>query len=183
MNDKKEHGEHGPVTITDKRGKAKPVEQGVKQTPEEIEEANEFQRQQTEEQARLAEWEGMSDEEKQEILARQAAANEGIPYAGAGVQNEGAQKKAIMAAFVVVIDVDGTSLATDNLDTSGYDIQRPVTPPMMYRACAEIMKDVQSGETALHVLRMMAQQGQAMQQQQHAAQLQAQLAKRGIRTN
>lgn len=188
------------VTITDKRGKKKDMDafnEGASEgraplpTAQELldmdgqedgeDSKTEFEKQRLEEERRVAAWEAMTDEEKQAVLAKQAAESEQIPYGGGGVQNEGEMKKSVMTAFIVVVDLNGSALATDNLDIlDSLDIERSATPDDMYRSLAEIQKDILAQATAMHTVMLMSQQAQQMQSQARAQQLAGQVQQRGF---
>lgn len=191
--------EETPVRVTDKRKKAKqqkmPTAQELldKETPppatdgvvvEETE--SEFARQQREAEEdarRAAEFEAMSPEEQQALLAQQAAEAEGVPFAGGGIKTEGENKKEILGAFVIAIDLDGTSYACpwDGFVADDFVMQREVTPRMMYRSCAEVMMDIEATETSHMTLQMFKTVGDLMAQQQRSQALSQQLQKRGMR--
>jgi hypothetical protein len=184
------------VRVTDKRGKAKAKDEEMPTAQQLLDEPpadnrdpaeTEFdrQRREAEEDARrAAEFEALPEEEKQRILAEQAKDVSGIPYQGAGVQNEeDADVKEIMSAFAIVIDLDGTATAMplDIYNKNKWRQQRDINPRMMYRASAEIMMDVQAAETGNLTVQIMNVVGQQMAEQQRAAAIQQQLAQRGMK--
>lgn len=167
------------VVVTDKRG-------GKDRTAEEIAEQTEFVKQLAAEEKRLAEWDAMSDEQKQAILAQQAAEQESVPFQGAGMQappSEDAGKKSVLAMFTIVIHRDGTAVASDDYDLlSKFEPEFPVDADKIYRAVCEIKKDIESTSAATTTLMMMNQHAQHMQQQAQANALAAQLSQRGQQT-
>jgi hypothetical protein len=100
-----------------------------------------------------------SDEEQVErdrILAEQAAAMDELPYTGAGVVAETDEDalEPCLTAFVVIVHNDGTGHAFSDLNIlDKYEPFMPAAPKQMYRACAEIMMDVQAAETAQATLK------------------------------
>lgn len=190
-----EQPEETPTRVTDKRGKGKKPEMPTAQelldatntTEAGINEPeSEFDRQkrEAEEDARrAAEFDAMSPEEQQALLAQQAAEEQGTPFAGGGIKTEGETKKEILAAFVVAIDLDGTAYASPlaAFDEDAFIIQREVTPRMMYRSCSEIMLDIQSAETSHQTLQMFKTVGDLMASQQRQQAMTQQLQKRGVR--
>lgn len=179
--------ENAAPRITDKRGQPKPVtdvhtEQEIAEakmpTAEELlEQPSTFEQQAQQNDT----WENLSDDEKQAILAQQAAELEGTPFAGGGIKVEGETKREILAAFVIAIDLDGTATAmpVELFEQTPVEIQRDVTPRMMYRSCAEVMMDIEGAETAHLTLQMFKTVGDHMAQAQRAQALNQQLASRG----
>lgn len=189
------HEEHEyPTRVTDKRGLNKKkdapkaaAEQDPLPTAEELLEQtggpSEFE-QQAEENAN---WDNLTDEEKQEILARQAAAEEGgLPFAGGGLQTDGETKKEVLTVFAIIIDLDGTATAMpmriyDEQVRDNITFEVDATSRQMYRSCAEIMMDIEAAETSHLTLQMMKTVGEQAAAAQRAAALQQQLAQRGLR--
>ena len=170
-----------PVTITDKRGQAKPMP-----TAQELLDSDSsnpaLAEQLAEEQERLAAWEAMTDEERQAVLAEQAAGVEGVPFQGGGMQappDEHAGKKQVLSMFTIVIHNDGTALASDDLDLSKFEGQFPIDANMIYRAVCEIKKDIESTAAAVATLQMMNTHAAMAAQQQQAAALAQSLQMRG----
>lgn len=190
-----EQPEETPTRVTDKRGKGKkpkpemPTAQELLDHTEAGEpspEESEFERQQreaAEDARRAAEFDALSPEEQQALLAQQAAEEQGTPFAGGGIKTEGETKKEILAAFVVAIDLDGTAYASPlaAFDEDAFIIQREVTPRMMYRSCSEIMLDIASAETSHQTLQMFKTVGDLMASQQRQQAMTQQLQKRGVR--
>jgi len=182
-----------PTRVTDKRGANKkpaaqmPTAQELldQETPPPVTEGEtEFQRQQREAEEdarRAAEFEAMSPEEQQEMLARQAAEAEGIPYEGGGVQTDGEARKELLTAFVIAVDLDGTAHAMpwELFEIDKVTLQRDVTPRIMYRSCAEIMMDVQVAETSHTTLQMFKTVGDQMAAAQRGQMLAQQVQQRG----
>lgn len=172
-----------PVTITDKRGQNKmPTAQELLDSDSSN---SALAEQIADEQQRLAEWEAMSDEEKQAVLAQQAAEQEGVPFAGGGMQappNEDAGKKQVLCMFTIVVHNDGTAVASDDIDLSKFDPQFPVDANKIYRAVCEIKKDIESTAAGTATLMAMNAHAQHMQQEMQARALAQQLEKRGAPT-
>lgn len=105
---------------------------------------------------------GLSDEDQQ--LLEQQAADYQPP------KTEGPQS--VMAMFLVVVHNDGTSLATNDLDVTKYTPQIEPTSGVMYRACAEIMKDILVTDTAVTTVQFVNRQAQMAMQQAQAQQIQ-----------
>lgn len=178
-----DYDEPMPVTVTDKRG------QNKMPTAEELLDSDSsnaaLAQQLAEEAERLAQWEAMTDEVKQAVLAQQAAEQEGVPFQGGGMQappSEDAGKKQVLTMFTIVVHRDGTAVATDNMDTSMFEAEYAVDANMMYRAVCEIKKDLESTDAAKMVLMFMNQQMAVMQQQAQASALAGQLRDRGVTT-
>lgn len=195
-----EQPEETPTRVTDKRGKKKQqamlsadellemsgpgptTPQDVTETPGETE----FERQQREAEEdarRAAEFEAMSPEEQQAMLAQQAAEAEGVPFAGGGIQTDGKTRKEILGAFVIAIDLDGTAYACpwEGFEADDFVMQREVTPRMMYRSCAEVMMDIESTETSHMTLQMFKTVGDLMSAQQRQQAMERQFAQRGMK--
>lgn len=100
---------------------------------------------------------------------------------------EEAERKAAarqcLTAFLVVIEDDGSAWATNNIDLV-LDPKRPPNMGDMYRASAEVMKDIASMEQTQRTVQMLAQvwpqiaAGQAEAERQQK--LAAKLASKGI---
>lgn len=63
--------------------------------------------------------------------------------------------KQVMAAFVVLVELDGRCWATDDLSIS-IDPLRKANFGDMYRACSEVKKDIQAIETAQRLMQLQA---------------------------
>lgn len=199
MSDHTSEQEETPTRVTDKRGQKKPPDA----TPDQEMPSAEQLLEQTggptilgdDEFARQAEqnanWDNLTDDEKQAILAQQAAELDGtIPFTGGGLQTEGETKKELLAVFVIEIDLDGTATAKPfrqfEPDKEGFEpdkvtVQRDVTARMMYRSCAEIMLDVEAAETSHLTLQMMQHVGAQAAAVQRAKALEQSLSQRGMR--
>lgn len=85
-----------------------------------------------------------------------------------------------LTAFLIVVESDGTSWATNDVNMD-LVLERPPTLGDMYRGCAEVMKDIETSEAAQKSVTLMmqaqAQMAQAMQQDKIARKL----AEKGIR--
>lgn len=193
-----ENQEQYPTRITDKRRVNKkksevdpPLHEADREMPSAEQlleqgdaEQSEFERQAEEERARLAAWEDLSEDEKQAILAQQAAEEGGLPFAGGGIQTDGATKKEVLTAFAIVVDLDGTATA---MPMALFDKQRDeltwdrdADARVMYRSAAEIMLDIQAADTAHLTLQMFKTVGDHMAAQQRATALAQGLSKRGV---
>lgn len=144
----------------------------------------EFERQQREAEEdarRAAEFEALSDEEKEALLAQQAAEAEGVPFAGGGIKTDGETKKEIRTVFVVMVDLDGTAYAMpyEMFEADKHIVQQEPSGRQIYRSCAELMLDIETTETASATLRMMDAVAQVRANQAQTQALQQQLAKRG----
>ena len=136
-------------------------------------------------QAEQANWDNLSDDEKQAILAQQAAAEEGLPFAGGGIQTEGETKKEVLTVFAIVVDLDGTATAMplsvfEKMQDS-ITFERDADARIMYRSCSEILLDIQMADTAHMTLQMFKTVGDQMAAHQRAQALAQQLDKRGVR--
>jgi hypothetical protein len=82
-------------------------------------------------------------------------------------------------AFLVVIEPDGTAWATSdcNLDVR---LSKPANVSDMYRACAEVMKDIAASTTAERTVNMMMQATAQMAEQQRQDKIAMKLASKGI---
>lgn len=174
-----------PVTIIDKRGQQK-ADEPVMPTAQELldsDSSNAALADQMEaERQRLAEWEAMSEEEKQELLARQAAEVQGVPFVGGGMQappNEEAGKKQVLTMFTIVVHRDGTAVASDDLDLSKFEPEFTVDANMIYRAVCEIKKDIESTAAATATLQFMNTHAAMVAQQQQAQALADAVGRRG----
>lgn len=182
-----EPSEQEEPRVTDKRGQKKDEPKPEMPTAEELladDNPSTFEQQAAEEAARQAEWDAMSEEEKQEVLARQAAEAEGVPFQGGGMQappNEHAGKKQVLTMFTIVVHNDGTALASDTFDLSMFEPQFPPDHSNMYRAICEIKKDLESTAAAIATVQLMNTQMQMMQQRAQAEALAGQLGRRGVR--
>src|SRR5256885_3605905 len=194
MSEQTPEQEETPTRVTDKRGlKKQPTkpeqplptaEELLADTPV-VTDESEFVRQQREAEEdarRAAEWESLSDDEKQAVLAQQAAEAESSPYAGGGIQTDGETKKELLSVFVIEIDLDGTATAKPihMYDPDKVEVQREVDPRMMYRSCAEIMLDIDAAETAHLTIQMMQHVGAQAAAAQRAQALEASLQQRGM---
>jgi hypothetical protein len=173
-----------PVTITDKRGQKKdmPTAEELLADNDPPGDPTEFERQLAEEKERLAAWEAMTDEERQEVLAQQANDINAVPFQGGGMQappDEHAGKKQVLTMFTVVVHNDGTAVASDDLDLSKFEAQFPVDGNMIYRALCEIKKDIESTDAATMVLQFMNTHAAMVAQQQQAQALAQGLQMRG----
>jgi hypothetical protein len=85
-----------------------------------------------------------------------------------------------LTAFLVVVEPDGTSWATNdvNLDLV---LERPPTLGDMYRGCAEVSKDIATSEAAQKTVGLMMQAQAQMAQQMQQEKIAAKLAQKGIR--
>lgn len=73
-----------------------------------------------------------------------------------------------MTGFWVVVDFDGTALASNQLDAD-YRFARPAGVGDMFSACSQVVKDITSMEVSQRTVMLMAQQAQMAQQQIDAA--------------
>ena len=166
------HDEAMPVTITDKRGQAKPMPTAQELLDSDPPgEPSEFERQLADEKERLAAWEAMTDDERQAVLAQQAAEMDGVPFQGAGMQappDEHAGKKQVLTMFTIVVHRDGTAVASDDIDLSKFEPEFPVDANMIYRAVCEIKKDIESTAAASATMQFMNTHAAMIQQQQQA---------------
>lgn len=190
-----EQPEETPTRVTDKRGKVKKrpkpemptAQELLDQKPDVVGDAqSEFERQQREAEIdaqRAAEFEAMSPEDQQALLARQAAEAGTTPYAGGGIQTDSLVKHEALSAFVIVIELDGTANAMPlaAFDPEQVDLQRDITSRMMYRSCAEIMMDIETVEAAHTTVQMLKTVGELAASQQRQQAMTAQLQKRGMR--
>lgn len=196
MSEQEHQEQETPTRVTDKRGQKK--EQPPLPTAEELlastsertipmAEETEFARQQREAEEdarRAAEFDALPEEEKQRILAQQAAEAEGgLPFAGGGIQTDGESVRELLTVFVVEIDLDGTATAKpmEMFEPTKVTYEHTVTPRMMYRSCAEIMLDIEAAETSHLTLHMMRTVGEQAAAAQRAQMLEKQLAQRGVR--
>lgn len=172
-----------PVTITDKRGQKKDEPLPTAQELLDSDSSNpELAEQLEAERQRLAEWEAMTDEQRQELLAQQAEGVEGVPFVGGGMQappNEEAGKKQVLTMFTIVVHNDGTAVASDDYELDKFDPQFPVDANMIYRAVCEIKKDIESTAAATATLQFMNTHAAMVAQQQQAAALAKSLELRG----
>lgn len=110
----------------------------------------------------------MTEEEKLELLQAQAAADDST-----GVDPE---YRAVLTAFVVVLDHEGNVQASSELEIlEGLSLARPATFSDMYSAAAHVMKDISGQETTHRVMMGLAQQAQAAQQAAVAQRIQGQM--------
>lgn len=80
-------------------------------------------------------------------------------------------------AFLVVVEDDGTSWATNDVNMDMV-LERPPTPGDMYRACAEIMKDIAMAETSQRTVQMLAAVWPQIAAQQREMERQSKVAQR-----
>jgi hypothetical protein len=85
-----------------------------------------------------------------------------------------------LTGFLVVIDVDGTAWATNDINMD-LVLERPPMLGDMYRACAEVMKDIETTESAQKTVGLMMQAQQQMAQQLQQDKIARKLAEKGIR--
>lgn len=183
-----EQPEETPTKVTDKRGSKKPGKEmpTAQELLDQDQGETEFERQkrEAEEDARrAAEFAAMSPEDREALLAQQAAEAGSVPFAGGGIQTDSEVKHEVLSVFVIVIDLDGTANAmpVEAFDPAAFEVQRDVTPRMMYRACSEIMMDVQVAETSHTTLQMFKTVGDMVSAQQRQQALAQQLHQRGMK--
>lgn len=192
MSDHEKDPEQYPTRVVDKRGqnqKKEPLPTAEELLEQGDAEQSEFERQKAEEEAeraRLAAWEELSEDERQAILAQQAAEMEAAPFAGGGLQVEGETKKEVLTAFAIVVDLDGTATAMpmrlyEEQTRDNITYERDADPRVMYRSCSEILLDIQVTESAHTTLQFFRTVGDHMAAQQRAQALAQQLDKRGAR--
>ena len=187
MSEHEKQDEYEPPRITDKRkvNKKEPLPSAEQLLEQGDAEQSEFQRQAEEERARLAAWEDLTEDEKQAILAQQAAEEGGLPFAGGGIQTEGETKKEVLTVFAIVVDLDGTAtampIALFDKQREELTWERDADARVMYRSCSEILLDIQAAETSHLTLQMFKTVGDQMAQQQRAQALAQGLQKRGVR--
>lgn len=182
--------EETPVVVTDKRGQKKDDTVGMPTAEELLADDSTpsnpaLAAQLAEERERLAAWEAMTDEERQAVLAQQAAEEQGSPFAGGGMQtppDEHAGKKAVLTMFTIVVHRDGTAVASDNTDLSMFEPEFPVTSESIYRAICEIKKDIESTAAGTATVMAMHSYAAHAQQEAQARGLAEQLGKRGVAT-
>ena len=131
----------------------------------------------------------MTEEEKQELLARQAAEYEGVPYEGGGI-NAPVQQEVpnYRTAFTVVIGQDGVpsivhAVAPEKFgdDEEGNRVElgpaftydRDPVNRDIWLACTEIAGDINRAETAMVTANALAQQAAAGMMRQQAQMAQA----------
>ena len=96
----------------------------------------------------------MDPKEAAALLAQQAAAEaaeEPSPYGGGGFEGETDEEalQPVQTMFLVVVHNDGTAWAHHDLEEiNKYDPLMVASPKQMYRACAEIMLDVEAAQVA-----------------------------------
>lgn len=84
----------------------------------------------------------------------------------------------VTTAFLVIVGPDGAGYGTSDI-YADIVIERPATMQDMFRACSEIVKDVQAIETAGRTLAMMQQTAMLAQQQAEAAKMQRLIQQKG----
>lgn len=85
-----------------------------------------------------------------------------------------------LTAFLVVIEPDGTSWATNDVNMDMV-LERPPTMGDMYRGCAEVMKDITTTEASQKTVSLMMQAQAQMAHQMQQEKIAAKLASKGIR--
>lgn len=93
---------------------------------------------------------------------------------------EQAEPRKALTAFLVVVEDDGTAWATDDVAMS-LALQRPPTVGDMYRASAEVMRDIQASVTAERTTQYMAAMGAQAAEHQRQDKIARKLAEKGIR--
>lgn len=87
--------------------------------------------------------------------------------------------KPLMTAFLVLVEPDGTSYASNDVNQD-IVLARAATTSDMYRAAAEIMKDIQAMETAERTVALSMQAAAGIAEQQRTAKIAAKLQEKGI---
>jgi len=94
------------------------------------------------------------------------------------------QARKCLTAFLIVVEPDGTSWATNDVNMDMV-LERSPTQGDMYRACAEVMKDIASSETAARTAQltvsMMMQASAQLAEHQRQEKIATRLAEKGIR--
>jgi hypothetical protein len=88
-----------------------------------------------------------------------------------------AQAHPCLAAFLIVMEPNGHAWASNNIDLV-LDPSRPADLGDMYRSCAEVMKDVQTTESAERTVQLLAQVWPQISAQQAENERQAKIAQR-----
>ena len=91
-----------------------------------------------------------------------------------------ANARKVLTAFLVVVEPDGTSWATNDVNMDMV-LERPPTMGDMYRGCAEVMKDITTSEASQRTVVLMMQATQQVAAQQQQDKIAAQLAQKGLR--
>ena len=68
-----------------------------------------------------------------------------------GQPASGPEVRSVYAAFVVIVDFDGSAYATADL-TQELDVETVATPYHMFSACSHVIRDLQAIENAKHVM-------------------------------
>jgi hypothetical protein len=140
---------------------------------------------------------GLSEQDKEDLLRKQAAEYEGVPYEGAGIEAPvDVEIPNHRTAFLVVISQDGVpsiiraevpSRFEDDPDNEGERIElgpaftydRDPVNRDIWLACTEIAGDINRAETAMVTANALAQQAAAGMMRQQAQMAQAMQARGG----
>lgn len=82
-------------------------------------------------------------------------------------------------AFLVITRHDGTSFATADLGTQ-LSTARPADLGSMFRACTEVLSDIETTKVSQNIMAMLVQQGQAAAEAAEQERIRSALAKKGI---
>jgi hypothetical protein len=82
-------------------------------------------------------------------------------------EEDGPAERPVVTAFLVLVEEDGSALATSDLNlAASLVLERGATPGDMYRASVEVQKDIQGMEYAHRVQQVMMATAQAVAQAQ-----------------
>jgi hypothetical protein len=85
-----------------------------------------------------------------------------------------------LTAFLIVVEPDGMAWATNDVNMD-LVLERPPMLGDMYRACAEVMKDIETTEASQKTVSLMMQAQAQMAQQMQQEKIARRLAEKGIR--
>ena len=127
---------------------------------------------------------GSLSPEEQEAVNRMAEEN-GITGDEPTREDTGPKRQKVLTAFIVLVGEDGNPTVLNYEDDERIETHVPVTPDLIYGACATIQKDIAAMETAQASAaatgQFMMQQARAAQEQMQNAAIQAQLQQSGLK--
>lgn len=89
-------------------------------------------------------------------------------------------------SFIVVVDLEGGATAYGDASIN-VEVERPATLEDMWRACSEVLRDIEESKTAAHTVallqQMTMQAQQAMMEAQQAQKIRQALAKKGVQAD